>query len=92
MSTSQRLRLVAIGVAINGALALTLVAPERALATTCNPVHVCLPPSICHSPQAIQQICAADAPAGCTVSAAICTNQPCLTIGDLDLVCQYTAS
>jgi len=81
MVTMRKLQLGTAAVIANGLLALTLAAPPTALASTCGTQLVCGAGSgVCSNQPALNTICAAQAPAGCTVQSATCTTMVCRTL------------
>jgi hypothetical protein len=92
MNINRKIQLAAAAVALNGALALSLLSSSPALASTCGtPIKI-----ICQSSHSLcladgASICAANAAPGCTLTAWGCSADgpaPCFGAGG-GLVCDY---
>ena len=88
MQSIRKLQLTAAGVAANSLVALTLLAPNHALAATCNPTEFCVPTPICENQGSAGAYCETQLPPGCTFNGSVCLGESCGT-GALKLVCEY---
>jgi hypothetical protein len=85
MNTRLKLRLVAAAVIVNGALALSIMAPRPALANPCAPINSCT------GTNCTLAFCNLLAPSGCTATSATCTGGlPCSAVhGLVNINCQF---
>jgi hypothetical protein len=92
MNTYRKIQLSAAAVIANGALALGLLSPSPARATTCGQLTLCS--TFSGEAQCLVEkasFCEAYTPAGCTYTSSYCTPTLCI-LNHLEVVCTYTAS
>ena len=94
MKIRQKIQFIASAVVAQGAVALVLMSPNSALATTCNPYALCSPLTICEEYYAT--ICTGNAPPGCVDSSAKCLPDPLGSLCHLgsgygEIQCSYVA-
>jgi len=87
MKMNRKIQLTAAAVIANGALALGLLSPSPAFATTCGPYDTCISNVTCNNVQANAYLCKSFRP-GCTYLGNICTYNGC--VGSQEhLTCYY---
>jgi hypothetical protein len=88
MNTLRKIQLAATISITNSFLAMALLTPHEAFATTCPPVILCLNTTLCPRQSVVNSICTAHTPAGCTFKAGVCAypNPNCLEAG---IFCEY---
>ena len=87
MNTKRKIQLGALAVIVSGPMALGLLAPLPAMATTCNPLNTCIPTGLCPGNGYAQGYCVTHAPAGCKFLQFTCV--PDTQCGGTQLNCAY---
>jgi hypothetical protein len=88
MNIHRKIQVAASIIVANGLLAIGLLSPSSAFATTCNATFTCVTQSTCGI---VPALCAAEAPAGCKVAATACLFQQGCP-GHYQMECFYTPS
>jgi hypothetical protein len=89
MNTHRKIRILSSITIVSAAIALGLLAPPAAMATSCPPAEVCVGLFTCNGWTQAQrnQACSGQTPPGCTLNNAICISTICASLGGI--LCTY---